>query len=117
MVATEFAARRFCGAARRPPIDDCNALLVGQPEPDVSSGGAGRLPLVAQVQHARGSQSVLGNDEGVSPGDQSFLFVDTKIQAVGIAQSYGWESPKPVEFGNTCHNWEDKRAEIRFPAG
>src|SRR5580698_2040997 len=43
----------------------------------------------------------------VSPGDLVFSFVDTRIQAVGIAQSYCWESPKPVEFGNAGLNWEN----------
>ena len=35
----------------------------------------------------------------VSPGDLIFSFVDTRIQAIGVAQSYCWESPKPLEFG------------------
>jgi hypothetical protein len=43
----------------------------------------------------------------VSPGDLIFSFVDTRIQAIGLAQSYCWESPKPVEFGNAGQNWED----------
>ena len=30
----------------------------------------------------------------VAPGDLVFSFVDTRIPAVGIAQSYCWESPK-----------------------
>src|SRR5438067_8040762 len=36
----------------------------------------------------------------VSPGDIVFSFVDTKIAAIGVAQSYCWESPKPQEFGS-----------------
>jgi hypothetical protein len=43
----------------------------------------------------------------VAPGDVIFSFVDTRIPAVGIAQSYCWESPKPVEFGTTGRNWEN----------
>jgi hypothetical protein len=35
----------------------------------------------------------------VAPGDLIFSFMDTRILAVGIAQSYCWESPKPEEFG------------------
>jgi putative restriction endonuclease len=35
----------------------------------------------------------------VSPGDVVFSFVDTFIAAIGIVQSYCWESPKPTEFG------------------
>ena len=43
----------------------------------------------------------------VSPGDLIFSFVDTRIQAVGIAESYCWESPKPLEFGTAGQNWEN----------
>jgi putative restriction endonuclease len=43
----------------------------------------------------------------VAPGDLIFSFMDTRILAVGIAQSYCWESPKPKEFGNAGQNWED----------
>ena len=43
----------------------------------------------------------------VAPGDVIFSFADTRILAIGIAQSYCWESPKPEEFGNAGQNWED----------
>jgi putative restriction endonuclease len=43
----------------------------------------------------------------VSPGDLVFSFKDTRIQAIGIAQSYCWESPKPIEFGSAGQNWEN----------
>jgi putative restriction endonuclease len=43
----------------------------------------------------------------VAPGDLIFSFVDTRILAVGIAQSYCWESPKPLEFGTAGQNWEN----------
>ena len=43
----------------------------------------------------------------VAPGDLILSFVDTKILAVGIAQSYCWESPKPLEFGTAGENWEN----------
>jgi hypothetical protein len=43
----------------------------------------------------------------VAPGDLIFSFVDTRIIAIGIAQSYCWESPKPAEFGSTGLNWEN----------
>src|SRR5580704_10805049 len=43
----------------------------------------------------------------VAPGDLIFSFVDTQISAVGTAQSYCWESPKPLEFGNAGQNWEN----------
>jgi putative restriction endonuclease len=43
----------------------------------------------------------------VAPGDLIFSFADTRILAVGVAQSYCWESPKPQEFGNAGQNWEN----------
>lgn len=42
----------------------------------------------------------------VSPGDVIFSFVDTRIAAMGIAQSYCREWPKPTEFGSAGQNWE-----------
>ncbi len=43
----------------------------------------------------------------VAPGDVIFSFADTRISAIGIAQSYCWESPKPSEFGTAGQNWEN----------
>ncbi len=43
----------------------------------------------------------------VAPGDLVFSFMDTRIAALGIAQSYCWESPKPLEFGQAGQNWEN----------
>ena len=43
----------------------------------------------------------------VSPGDLIFSFKDTLIVAIGIAQSYCWENPKPLEFGTAGQNWEN----------
>jgi putative restriction endonuclease len=42
----------------------------------------------------------------VAPGDLVFSFRDTRIPALGVAQSYCWESPKPPEFGSFGQNWE-----------
>jgi hypothetical protein len=43
----------------------------------------------------------------VAPGDLIFSFFDRRIVAIGVAQSYCWESPKPQEFGNAGQNWEN----------
>ncbi len=43
----------------------------------------------------------------VAPGDLIFSFVGTRIIAIGLAQSYCWESPKPIEFGSAGQNWEN----------
>lgn len=52
----------------------------------------------------------------VSPGDLVFSFVDTRIAAIGIAESYCWESPKPAEFGSAGQNWENVgwKVKVRF---
>jgi putative restriction endonuclease len=52
----------------------------------------------------------------VSPGDLIFSFNNTRVVAIGIAQSYCWESPKPQEFGTTGQYWEDVgwRISVRF---
>ena len=42
----------------------------------------------------------------VAPGDLILSFFDTRLIAIGIAQSYCWESPKPTEFGSAGQNWE-----------
>jgi hypothetical protein len=42
----------------------------------------------------------------VAPGDLILSFMDTRILAAGIAQSYCWECPKPLEFGKSGENWE-----------
>jgi putative restriction endonuclease len=52
----------------------------------------------------------------VSPGDVIFSFVDTRVASIGVANSYCWESPKPLEFGSTGQNWENIgwRVNVRF---
>ena len=49
----------------------------------------------------------------VAPGDLILSFVDTRLVAIGIAQSYCWESPKPSEFGTAGQNWEDVGWRVR----
>lgn len=41
----------------------------------------------------------------VKPGDIIFSFADTRIPAIGVAQSTAYEFPKPVEFGGAGPNW------------
>ena len=83
------------------------ALLVGQPEPDIPPRGSRRLSLVAQTQPNGARNPYYESMREVAPGDLVFSFMDTRILAVGIAQSYCWESPKPQEFGNAGQNWEN----------
>jgi hypothetical protein len=52
----------------------------------------------------------------VSPGDLIFSYCDTRIAAIGFAQSYCYESPKPEEFGSAGTNWSKTgwRVDVRF---
>ena len=52
----------------------------------------------------------------IAPGDLIFSFVNTQIPAIGIAQSYCWESPKPQEFGGVGEYWENVgwKVAVRF---
>jgi hypothetical protein len=42
--------------------------------------------------------------------------MDTRIYTIGIAESYCWESPKPLEFGTAGQNWENIgwKVKVRF---
>ena len=42
----------------------------------------------------------------VQPGDLVLSFRNTRIQTIGVVQSYCYESPKPLEFGSAGSNWE-----------
>jgi len=52
----------------------------------------------------------------VSPGDVILSFRDTRIAALGIAQSYCYESPKPDEFGAAGLSWSaiGWKVDVRF---
>lgn len=52
----------------------------------------------------------------VAPGDLVFSFVETRIRAIGIASSFAYECPKPVEFGSVGRNWEEVgwRVDVSF---
>lgn len=46
------------------------------------------------------------NMREVAPGDIIFSFKHREIAAIGVAQSYGYDCPKPTEFGSIGENWE-----------
>ncbi|MEI6737998.1 MAG: HNH endonuclease [Pseudomonadota bacterium] len=52
----------------------------------------------------------------VSPDDIVLSFADTRIKAIGIVASHGYEAPKPIEFGSTGAYWEmiGWRVDVRF---
>ena len=52
----------------------------------------------------------------VAPNDAIFSFADGRIRAIGVATSYAYESPKPLEFGNAGAYWDQIgwRVDVRF---
>jgi putative restriction endonuclease len=56
------------------------------------------------------------NMREVAPGDVVFSFRKQAIAAVGVAQSYGSECPKPTEFGTIGANWGQVgwRVDVRY---
>ena len=47
------------------------------------------------------------NMREVSPGDLIVSFRGTRIVAVSIARSYGYDCPRPAEFGTVGEQWDD----------
>lgn len=52
----------------------------------------------------------------VAPGDVVFSFADTRIQALGVVRSHGYEAPKPAEFGSVGAYWNQVgwRVDVAF---
>jgi len=52
----------------------------------------------------------------VAPGDIVFSFCDARIGAIGIAESFCYECPKPSEFGAAGPNWSNVgwKVDVRF---
>ena len=52
----------------------------------------------------------------VAPGDVVFSFYRTRIHAIGIAESFCYECPKPAEFGSAGTNWSNVgwKIDVRF---
>lgn len=52
----------------------------------------------------------------VAPGDIVFSFADGHVKAIGVAVSHGYESPKPLEFGEVGAYWNvvGWRVDVQF---
>jgi putative restriction endonuclease len=54
----------------------------------------------------------------VAPGDVIFSFRERTIAAIGVAQSFCYDCPKPTEFGTIGANWEREgpgwRVDVRY---
>jgi hypothetical protein len=80
---------------------------VGQPEPNPPPEISGGY-IWSPKRNANGARNPFYETiREVAPGDVVFSFVDTRIAAIGIVQSYCWESPNPQEFGTTGEYWEN----------
>ncbi|HMR75025.1 MAG TPA: hypothetical protein PKD61_07935, partial [Polyangiaceae bacterium] len=56
------------------------------------------------------------NMKAVAPGDIVFSYWDTAIRAFGVLQSFGYDAPKPAEFGDVGRNWSQigYRADVEY---
>ena len=52
----------------------------------------------------------------VAPGDLVFSYWNTAIRAYGIVRSFGYDAPKPAEFGTAGRNWAQigYRADVEY---
>ncbi len=56
------------------------------------------------------------NMKAVAPGDIVFSYWDTAIRAYGLLRSFGYDAPKPTEFGDVGRNWSQigYRADVQY---
>jgi putative restriction endonuclease len=56
------------------------------------------------------------NMKVVAPGDVVFCYWETAIRARGIVRSFGYDAPKPGEFGEAGRNWSQigYRADVEY---
>lgn len=43
----------------------------------------------------------------VAPGDLVFSYWNAAIRAIGVVHSFGYDAPKPSEFGDAGRNWDN----------
>lgn len=53
----------------------------------------------------QGRNQFYENMKEVAPGDVVFSYWETAIRAYGTIRSFGYDAPKPAEFGTTGRNW------------
>jgi len=56
------------------------------------------------------------NMKAVAPGDVVFCYWDAELRAQGTLRSFGYDAPKPEEFGHAGRNWSKigYRADVEF---
>src|SRR5262245_29360740 len=54
----------------------------------------------------------------VAPGDVVFCYWQSAVRAQGIVRSFGYDAPKPDEFGDAGRNWSEigYRADVEYAA-
>ena len=67
-----------------------------------------------RADHAR--NQFYENMRVVAPGDLVFSYWNTAIRAYGIVRSFGYDAPKPDEFGSVGRNWAQigYRADVEY---
>lgn len=75
-----------------------------------------RLPLVAEAAGQPDAQSILRVHERGGARRSRLSFQGTHIRKIGILQSYCYEAPKPLEFGNVGAYWDQVgwRVDVRY---
>src|SRR3954464_1342267 len=56
------------------------------------------------------------NMKEVAPGDRVYCYWNTAIRAYGTLRSFGYDAPKPDEFGSAGRNWSEigYRADVDY---
>lgn len=56
------------------------------------------------------------NMKAVAPGDVVFCYWEGAVRAHGSLRSFGYDAPKPVEFGEAGRNWSEigYRADVAY---
>jgi putative restriction endonuclease len=56
------------------------------------------------------------NMKVVAPGDVVFCYWESAVRARGILRSFGYDAPKPDEFGDAGRNWSKigYRADVSY---
>jgi putative restriction endonuclease len=61
--------------------------------------------LWSPKRSARARNQFYENMKIVAPGDVVFCYWETAVRARGVVQSFGYDAPKPDEFGDAGRNW------------
>lgn len=106
-------AKKVGGGYPRP---GCDALLVGQPD-QTHKHEIGGGYLWSPMRSSNGARNQFyENMKAVAPGDVVFCYWKTAVRAWGVARSYGYDSPRPEEFGVAGERWSTSgyRVDVQY---